>query len=130
MKRSGLESGIKVVGTLLVILGLVGLVALSVVGLTGCSLDDYGSSDDYGSLDDYYAVSVNSIHTTASYKTRKLADIEENHLFVITDDKTGVQYIVYSEVFGRSGAGGITVRYNADGTPYIDPEWVAEQGEE
>ena len=125
MKRSGLESGIKVVGTLLVILGLVGLVALSVVGLTGC-----GSLDDDGSLDDYYAVSVNSIHTTASYKTRKLADIEENHLFVITDDKTGVQYIVYSEVFGRSGAGGITVRYNADGTPYIDPEWVAEQGEE
>lgn len=124
MKRSGLESGIKVIGTLLVLLGLVGLVALSVVGLTGCSLDDCGS------LDDYYAVSVNSIHTTASYKTNKLADIEENHLFVITDDKTGVQYIVYSEVFGRSGAGGITVRYNADGTPYIDPEWVAEQGEE
>lgn len=121
MKRSGLESAIKVIGTLLVIIWLV---TLSVVGLTGCS------SDDCGSLDDYYAVSVNSIHTTASYKTNKLADIEENHLFVITDDKTGVQYIVYSEVFGRSGAGGITVRYNADGTPYIDPEWVAEQGEE
>lgn len=122
MKRSGLESGITVIGTLLVFLGLVGLVALSVTNLTG------GSSTG-GGLDDY-AVSVNSIHTTASYKTRKLADIEENHLFVITDDKTGVQYIVYSEVFGRSGAGGITVRYNADGTPYIDPEWVAEQGEE
>lgn len=115
MKRSGLESAITVIGTLLVIIGLV---TLFVVGLTGC-----------GSLDDY-AVSVNSIHTTASYKTNKLADIEENHLFVITDDKTGVQYIVYSEVFGRSGAGGITVRYNADGTPYIDPEWSGEQGEE
>jgi len=114
MKRSGLESAITVIGTLLVIIGLV---TLLVVSLTG------------GNLDDYYAVSVNSIYTTASYKTNKLADIEENHLFVITDDKTGVQYIVYSEGFGRGGAGGITVRYNADGTPYIDPEWVAETTE-
>ena len=119
MKRSGLESAIKVIGTLLVIIGLV---TLSVVGL--CSLDDYGS------LDDLYAVSVNSIHTTASYKTNKLADIEENHLFVITDDKTGVQYIIYSEFGYRSGAGGITPRYNADGTLHIDPEWSGKASEE
>lgn len=120
MKRSGLESAIKVISTLLVIIGLV---TLSVVGLSECSLDDYGSLDDY-------AVSVNSIHTTASYKTNKLADIEENHLFVITDDKTGVQYIIYSEFGYRSGAGGITPRYNADGTLHIDPKWNGKTIEE
>lgn len=38
--------------------------------------------------------------------------------------KTGVQYVVYSQTFYHGGAGGITVRVNADGTPYIDPDFV------
>ena len=116
MKRSGFGSAITIILTLFVIIGFV---TLSIVGLTGCSVDDN-------------SVSFNStgIDTTASYKADRLADIEENHLFVITDDKTGVQYIIYSEIFYRGGAGGITPRYNTDGTLYIDPNWKGKASEE
>ena len=35
-----------------------------------------------------------------------------------TDEKTGVQYIIYDRKGGYAGMGGITPRYNADGTLY------------
>ena len=34
---------------------------------------------------------------------------------IIVDKKTGVNYIVFSDLY----QGGITVRLNADGTPYV-----------
>lgn len=39
--------------------------------------------------------------------------------FIITDEETGVQYIVYRETVGYCGMGGITPRYNSDGSLYI-----------
>lgn len=51
-------------------------------------------------------------------------EVIKNHIWCITDEKTGVQYVVYSQTFYHGGAGGITVRVNADGTPYIDPDFV------
>lgn len=39
-------------------------------------------------------------------------------MFIWTDEETGVQYIIYSNVNGYSGMGGITPRLNADGTLY------------
>jgi hypothetical protein len=35
-----------------------------------------------------------------------------------TDEETGVQYIIYDSAVGYCGMGGITPRYNADGTLY------------
>lgn len=35
-----------------------------------------------------------------------------------TDEETGVQYIIYDRKSGYGGMGGITPRYNADGTLY------------
>ena len=35
-----------------------------------------------------------------------------------TDEETGVQYIIYDRKAGYGGMGGITPRYNADGTLY------------
>lgn len=96
---------------------LIIITLFTVIGLTGCSTDDY-------------SVSSNTIPVDATYKADRLAEIENNHIFVITDDKTGVQYIIYSEPFWRGGAGGITPRYNADGTLYIDPEWNGETNED
>jgi hypothetical protein len=43
-------------------------------------------------------------------------DIQEKRTFIITDEDTGVQYIVYREKYGYAGMGGITPRYNSDGT--------------
>ena len=45
-----------------------------------------------------------------------------NDITIWTDPETGVQYIVYCEFYGYSGAGGITPRLNADGTLYITTE--------
>lgn len=36
------------------------------------------------------------------------------------DKVTGVHYLIYSESYGYAGVGGITVRYNADGTVFAD----------
>ena len=50
------------------------------------------------------------------------ADITEsinNHIYVITDPKTGVQYIIYREKVGYAGLSGITPRLNSDGTLMI-----------
>lgn len=42
--------------------------------------------------------------------------IQDKYTFIITDEETGVQYIVYREKVGWAGMGGITPRYNSDGT--------------
>lgn len=36
------------------------------------------------------------------------------------DKITGVHYLIYSKTYGYAGIGGITVRYNADGTVFAD----------
>lgn len=102
---------------------IIGFATLLIACLTGCNINDYAEEN---------SVSFNTplIDTDTAYKAERLARIEKDNLFVITDDKTGVQYIIYSEFGYRSGAGGITPRYNADGTLYIDPEWNGEASEE
>lgn len=37
-------------------------------------------------------------------------------ILIITDEETGVQYIVYRDKDNWAGMGGITPRYNSDGT--------------
>ena len=39
-----------------------------------------------------------------------------SNIEIWTDEKTGVQYIIYDRNSGYAGMGGITPRYNADGT--------------
>lgn len=51
-----------------------------------------------------------------------LSKMDEREIYVWIDEKTGVQYIVYSEKSGYAGTGGITPRLNADGTLYIESE--------
>lgn len=43
---------------------------------------------------------------------------DDTSIRVWTDEKTGVQYIIYDRQDGYGGMGGITPRYNADGTLY------------
>ena len=52
----------------------------------------------------------------------KLSEKNNADIFIWTDEETGVQYVVYGELHGQSGAGGITPRLNADGTLYVTPE--------
>ena len=112
MKRSGFGSAITVILTLLVIIGFV---TLSVVCLTGCSNDDFDYSVD---------VSTTDYHFTGEHTPN------ESYVTVITDNATGVQYIVYAQWAGWNVNGGaisgICPRYNADGTLYINPEWSGE----
>jgi hypothetical protein len=49
-------------------------------------------------------------------KEEREEDIQESKTFIITDEETGVQYIVYREKYGDGGMGGITPRYNSDGS--------------
>ena len=113
---------------------VIGFVVLFTVGLTGCSAreDLREKNDNYDNYNYDNSVSLNTvlIDTTASYRADRLAEIEKECLYVITDDDTGVQYIIYSEFGYRSGAGGITPRYNADGTLHIDPKWNGKTIEE
>lgn len=51
-----------------------------------------------------------------SFKYEKVGG---NHLKIYIDKETGVNYIVYD---GYT-SGGITVRLNADGTPYVSEEF-------
>lgn len=36
------------------------------------------------------------------------------------DTVTGVHYLIYNQKYGYAGCGGMTVRYNADGTVFAD----------
>jgi len=53
---------------------------------------------------------------TACDKKDRAEDIQKSQTFIITDEETGVQYIVYREQASWAGMGGITPRYNSDGT--------------
>lgn len=116
MKRSGFGSAITIILTLLVIIGFV---TLSVVGLTGCSTDDCEPIK----VNDYRDYHFTGEHTP-----------NESYVTVITDNATGVQYIVYAQWAGWNVNGGaisgICPRYNVDGTLYVDPEWSGETNTE
>ena len=45
-----------------------------------------------------------------------MSEIENEYIHIVTDHKTGVQYIVYREKYMNAGFGGITPRLNADGS--------------
>lgn len=48
-----------------------------------------------------------------------LAEERDRNISIWTDTETGVQYIVFTNTVGYCGMGGITPRYNADGTLYV-----------
>lgn len=49
---------------------------------------------------------------TQTYEQQRVSDIENDYIVIVTDHKTGVQYIVYREPY----RGGITPRLNPDGS--------------
>lgn len=52
-------------------------------------------------------------------QTQHLDEMEDDSIHIWTDNETGVQYLIVYKVH-RWGVGlDITVRLNADGTPYI-----------
>lgn len=47
----------------------------------------------------------------------KINRMRDDEIYLYIDPETGVNYLVYDAY----NAGGITVRLNADGTPYVTP---------
>lgn len=132
MKRSGFESAITVILFLLVIIGFA---TLSIVGLTGCSNGDF---EPIKAGDDFEPIKVNNygldISDDTDYHFTGEHTPNETYVTVITDNATGVQYIVYAQWTGWNVHGGaisgICPRYNIDGTLYVDPEWNGKTGTE
>lgn len=57
-----------------------------------------------------------AINTEASNRGKLQREISEFCTGIFVDPETGVNYIVYE---GYTGRGGITPRYNADGSLYV-----------
>lgn len=96
--------------------------------LSGCSADNMHTEGSDAPSDDAMGALANALTVSHSEMVK---EIENNHIFIITDPKTGVQYIVYREKVGYAGMGGITPRLNADGSLYVvDLDEEAEHGEE
>lgn len=90
--------------------------------LTSCSADDNTHTDD-AVIPFINASTVNHLEIAKG--------IEDEHIFIVTDAETGVQYIVYREKIGYAGMGGITPRLNADGSLYVvDLNKESERNEE
>lgn len=51
-------------------------------------------------------------------KFEKVETNQTNHLYILVDEETGINYFVYSNGY----ACGMTARYNADGSLYITEE--------
>lgn len=62
------------------------------------------------------AIIITTACFTGCDKEERAKYIQKSQTFIITDEETGVQYIVYREQAGQGGMGGITPRYNSDGT--------------
>lgn len=78
--------------------------------LVGCgsSLDDIAEDN---------AVTVNgNFKFPEEDKDEQAERIRDENCYIVTDQKTGVQYIVFREKVGYAGMGGITPRLNADGS--------------
>ncbi len=73
--------------------------SIAVTSLTGCEARENDSSDNKELYGDDVLETVGDTYGVSFYEIR--------------DTKTGVHYFV-------SNPGGITVRLNADGTPYVD----------
>jgi len=50
----------------------------------------------------------------------QLGKAKDSDILIWTDEETGVQYIIYTDIAGYGGMGGITPRLNADGTLYTE----------
>lgn len=94
------------------------LILLAIYGVVyifkGCG---YDTDSLYGTT-----ASVSEPLAKDTYKEDRLEQINDR-IWTVTDDKTGVQYLIYNE---RGMGGGICPRYNADGTLCIDTEWKGE----
>lgn len=51
------------------------------------------------------------------YDVRQKTDNAEITIYV--DKETGVNYYIFSDIYDSGYKGGMTVRVNADGTPYV-----------
>lgn len=49
---------------------------------------------------------------------------EKNTLFFYREPRTDVMYALYRDKVGYAGMAGLTVMWNADGTPLLYSEWV------
>lgn len=64
-------------------------------------------------------IQMNTIDDIFDNTKVEITESINNHIYVITDPKTGVQYIVYREKISNAGLSGITPRLNSDGTLMI-----------
>lgn len=53
-------------------------------------------------------------------KRNTLSSKDSYYISDYVDPKTGVHYLVYSEAVGRAGMGGMTPRFNANGSLMVD----------
>ena len=53
---------------------------------------------------------------------------EDAYIKIWTDTETGVQYVIYHYAIGYAGAGGITVRVDAEGRPMVAQTEVGDDG--
>ena len=58
----------------------------------------------------------------ACESNKDIKTTENDNIEIWTDVETGVQYVIYDRNTGYAGIGGITPRFNADGTLYGVPE--------
>ena len=91
------------------------LLAISVVGVTGCGAPQTDASGR-DATDTTDAV----VHTWdgSAYKYNK------DCVYDYTDPETGVHYLIYSDTAVRGAMGGITPRLNADGSVMVDEKGV------
>lgn len=91
----------------IVVLAIVSLFIATAVGC-GNALEDFENDN---------AVTINDSFTRETLtKDKKAESIRDENCYIVTDQKTGVQYIVFREKVGYAGMGGITPRLNADGS--------------
>lgn len=96
---------------------------LSCFALTACSSGTSGQT--YGSSNDGYSTEQQRSDEPQSVSERFVNLQNYNsRSSVIVDQETGIEYLYVTE--GYKNGPCITVIYDTDGSPRIDPEWAAE----
>lgn len=90
---------------------------------------DGGGNDNEKDNNNFYNYNYHNIVFTGCDALDKSKEIQKQHIFFITDENTGVQYVVYREKEGFGAMGGITPRYNSDGTLHTVNDKAGENNE-
>lgn len=64
-------------------------------------------------------VSCTEIYIDSEVEESEIGVKNNDYIYIWTDEKTGVQYIIYREKTYNAGHGGITPRLNSDGSLYV-----------